>query len=187
MSMLPDLPGIYKIENTVDGKFYIGSAINLRTRRNRHFSELRKQTHYNTHLKRAFKKYGESSFRFIPILICEKDELFGYENQIIERLSPQYNIRTDCLTNRGIKWTTRNKNSLMALRTPKTKEQLRERSLVLIMNKLRKNPDTGIRQLPSGTFRVSSGLGNKHLGCFSTIEEARRVYLNHVTSKYGGG
>ena len=185
MLKLPDKPGIYRILNRLKGDFYIGSAINLRTRRNRHFSELKKGVHYNTHLQRAFNKYGQDAFNFEVLLICEPFELERYEKGYISMMNPVYNIRLDCTTNRGIKWTSRNENSLQALRTPKTQEQLGRRSLVLIMNRLKKNPNTGIQKQPSGKYRAMSGLGSvKHIGCFDTVEEARDAYLSYVNNKY---
>lgn len=64
-------PGIYKIVNKVNGKFYIGSAVNLRNRRHSHYNELRHNKHNNKHLQRAWNKYGEKNFEFIVIEIIE--------------------------------------------------------------------------------------------------------------------
>ena len=38
--------GIYKIENKVNGKVYIGQSIDIETRIKRHFRELRKGIHH---------------------------------------------------------------------------------------------------------------------------------------------
>lgn len=50
------------ILNLLNGKRYIGSAVNLKTRRQDHFSALRKENHDNSHLQRAFCKYGRNVF-----------------------------------------------------------------------------------------------------------------------------
>ena len=39
--------GIYKIINVINNKFYVGSAVDLKRRRTRHFSELRTGKHNN--------------------------------------------------------------------------------------------------------------------------------------------
>ena len=56
--------GIYKITNLVNGKFYIGSSIDLKRRKNRHFKLLRDNKHHSLHLQRAFNIYGEENFQF---------------------------------------------------------------------------------------------------------------------------
>ena len=59
--------GIYKIINVVNNKFYVGSAVDLRRRKTRHFSELRTGKHKNRHLQAAWSKYGEKSFTFVIV------------------------------------------------------------------------------------------------------------------------
>jgi|GEM_PF-4779364 len=56
--------GIYEIVNTLNNNRYIGSSIDIRNRKNAHFSSLRKGNHPNPHFQKAFNKYGESSFCF---------------------------------------------------------------------------------------------------------------------------
>ena len=55
---------IYKIVNIVDGKVYIGSAIDFEYRKNSHISTLRRNKHRNCHLQNAWNLYGEGCFRF---------------------------------------------------------------------------------------------------------------------------
>jgi len=56
--------GIYIIENKANGKIYIGSSVNLRTRWNKHLSDLRRGIHGNPHLQAAWNQYGEESFEY---------------------------------------------------------------------------------------------------------------------------
>jgi len=53
--------GIYKILNTVNNKFYIGSAVNLNSRFRTHKANLINNKHPNKHLQAAFNKYGANS------------------------------------------------------------------------------------------------------------------------------
>ena len=56
--------GVYRILNCVNGKFYIGSSINIEKRWNDHKYALANNTHNNKHLQNAWNKYGENNFKF---------------------------------------------------------------------------------------------------------------------------
>jgi group I intron endonuclease len=55
---------IYKIVNTVNGKFYVGSTTNTRERFRTHRNRLRRNRHHAPHLQAAWNKYGEAAFVF---------------------------------------------------------------------------------------------------------------------------
>ena len=55
---------IYKIRNLLNGKFYVGSAQDTRTRFRQHRRLLRKGAHHCKHLQNAWNKYGEELFKF---------------------------------------------------------------------------------------------------------------------------
>jgi group I intron endonuclease len=59
--------GIYKIINVVNNKFYVGSAVDLKRRKTRHFSELRNNKHSNGRLQNSWNKYGEQAFVFVVV------------------------------------------------------------------------------------------------------------------------
>jgi group I intron endonuclease len=59
----PSTQGIYKIINTANNKFYIGSSKQLNKRIIDHFSRLRNNTHKNKFLQKSFNKYREASFK----------------------------------------------------------------------------------------------------------------------------
>ena len=84
--------GIYEILNTTNGKRYIGSAVNLVTRWQLHRNGLLAGRHVNRHLQSAWNKYGEESFKFLPILTCAKSMLLFYEQQLLDKAKPEYNI-----------------------------------------------------------------------------------------------
>lgn len=62
---------VYKILNTVTGKYYIGSTNNLHKRKIRHLRDLRNEKHHNIYLQRSFNIHGENSFIFVIIAKCE--------------------------------------------------------------------------------------------------------------------
>jgi len=73
--------GIYKIINITNNKFYVGSAVDLKRRKTRHFSELRNRKHNNKHLQAAWDKYGEKSFIFVVVEELEADaDVLAVEN-----------------------------------------------------------------------------------------------------------
>jgi hypothetical protein len=63
--------GIYKITNTVNGKIYIGSAVNIPIRRNKHFSLLSRNIHPNQFLQNSYNKNGKDCFCFETIELVE--------------------------------------------------------------------------------------------------------------------
>ena len=67
--------GIYKIENTVTGECYVGSAVNLAERKSGHFSKLKQGKHHSAYLQRSFNKHGEEAFVFSALERCEREKL----------------------------------------------------------------------------------------------------------------
>lgn len=84
--------GVYKIENTINGKLYIGSAVNIKGRFAMHKSTLRKGSHANRYLQRAWDKYGEQAFKFTMLLYCSRDNLLMYEQRAMDMNNNLYNI-----------------------------------------------------------------------------------------------
>jgi len=85
--------GIYQIENQINGKRYIGSAVNLRTRWQNHLSALHRGGHRNRHLQRAFDKYGESVFLFTVLKYIEDFQmLIEREQYYFDTSKPEYNM-----------------------------------------------------------------------------------------------
>lgn len=78
------ISGIYKIQNKLDGKIYIGSAARLSKRLQEHRWYLNLGKHCNQKLQRAWMKYGEEAFEFSTLLICSKENLLDYEQRCID-------------------------------------------------------------------------------------------------------
>lgn len=76
--------GIYMIENSLNGKFYVGSAVNLKGRINNHRTRLNCNIHKNAHLQAAWSKYGAENFTFRTLLICKPDDLLFYEQRALD-------------------------------------------------------------------------------------------------------
>lgn len=63
--------GVYKILNKVNGKFYIGSSIDIEKRFKSHRTQLNRGIHNNTYLQNAWDKYGENNFDFLILEIVD--------------------------------------------------------------------------------------------------------------------
>ena len=75
--------GIYAITNVHNGMRYVGSAVNIRRRWNRHRKELQFGAHYNNHLQRAWDKHGQDAFIFSVIEECSRECLLDREQAAI--------------------------------------------------------------------------------------------------------
>jgi group I intron endonuclease len=72
--------GIYTITNLIDNKIYLGYTFYFNKRRSDHFDALRRNTHPNIYLQRAFNKYGTDNFKFEILVECKKDFLSSEEH-----------------------------------------------------------------------------------------------------------
>lgn len=88
------ISGIYQIRCLENGRVYIGSSINLKRRRNSHFSQLRRNVHYCFHLQRAFNKYGEESFVFEIVEECQVKLLIEKEQFWIDKIPQRMRFNT---------------------------------------------------------------------------------------------
>ena len=75
--------GIYKIENLVNGKMYIGLSSNIKQRWRCHKIDLNGNRHDNQYLQNAWNKYGIEKFKFEIIEECEITSLSKKEGHYI--------------------------------------------------------------------------------------------------------
>lgn len=109
--------GIYKITNTVNGKFYIGSATDLVKRRRSHLSSLKYGRHKNEKLQRSYDKHGKDSFEFETVLYCNAKDLIMYEQIVIDGFNPVtngYNIKPVAGSTIGYKHSNQSKSKMKA-------------------------------------------------------------------------
>ena len=88
-------PGIYKILNLKDGKFYLGSStMKILKRIQHHCCQLKKNNHKNKHLQNAWNKYGEENFEFIILENLEKNKCLEREQELLNQIGIDnlYNI-----------------------------------------------------------------------------------------------
>ena len=78
------MSGVYQIYNTVNSKRYIGSSIHIEQRFKEHLRNIRENKHVNAHLQSAWNKYGEHSFVFEEVELCEPDQCLKIEQEYID-------------------------------------------------------------------------------------------------------
>lgn len=186
MTTISKKSGIYQIVCSATGKFYIGSAVNLQSRRRVHLHGLRNNVHHSVTLQRAFNKYGEDAFTFEVLELVPVPLLIEREQYWLDKLKPfdpaiGYNINLTAGSRLG------------AEVSPETREKLRQANLGKKYGeetkrkhsehgKLRKHNDATkekVRQIRLGTKRSpetcerirESKLGHKQTE--ATIEKRR--------------
>lgn len=78
------ISGVYIILNKTNGKFYIGSSVHILHRWSLHKRQLKKRTHANIYLQRAWDKYGEDSFIFEIVEKCSQENCLDVENKWLQ-------------------------------------------------------------------------------------------------------
>lgn len=83
--------GIYKILNKCNGKYYIGSSIDIFKRFQTHKNALIKDKHHSRLLQRSWNSFGKDAFEFIILEECSKEIRLQKEQQYLDNLKPQLN------------------------------------------------------------------------------------------------
>src|SRR3990167_7388607 len=106
------ISGIYAIRNNINGKLYVGSTKSFKIRLKQHKSKLRHNVHCNNKLQHAWNKYGEDSFEFIRLIICDTNNLLMYEQRAIDiydSVKNGYNLNPTAKSSLGIKMSDEGK------------------------------------------------------------------------------
>jgi group I intron endonuclease len=78
------ISGIYKIINKTNGKYYIGSSINIKRRWSNHKDMLKRNIHPNSHLQSSWKKYGKDNFEFLIVETISPNLLVEVEQKYLD-------------------------------------------------------------------------------------------------------
>lgn len=119
--------GIYKIQNMLDGKIYIGQSYDVLQRFAHHLRRLRNNKHKNKHLQYAWNKYGEKAFNFEILEETQVKLLTEKEQHWIDKFDVKkygYNVCLVAQSSLGVK------------RNPETK-----RKIGMIVRKGREVPE----------------------------------------------
>jgi len=119
MDKIGKLSGVYTIQNKVDSKIYVGSAINIKWRKYVHLRSLNRGDHHSVKLQRAWNKYGEDCFLFSIVEVVEDKDLLIQREQIwIDKLKAYgrrgYNMVPLAGTNLGMVCSNETKKKIGA-------------------------------------------------------------------------
>jgi len=111
------ISGIYQIQSKIKPeRLYIGSAVNINNRWNRHRYILKFNKHDNNKLQRHYNKYGIDDLVFSIVAICNREDLkplngiIRPEQFFIWGYNPWFNIRPIAGSNLGLKQTETTRN-----------------------------------------------------------------------------
>lgn len=113
--------GIYKIENIVTKKCYIGQSKDIYHRWTKHKTALRSNTHCNRHLQSSWNKYGENSFDFSILKLCKQEELDYFEKLFIKKyntIENGYNLDAGGNGVQGFKHTKEQLEKMIKIQNP---------------------------------------------------------------------
>ncbi len=139
--------GVYAILCDVNGKYYVGSSINIGRRFQQHALELRMRRHISPKLRGSYNKYGATSLLAVALEYVDgsQTDLLQAEKQWIEKLDAVksgLNISEEPCGNRGIK------------RSPEIRKKLS--AAMLASNQI--NGRSASFQLVSPTGQIHSGV-----------------------------
>lgn len=150
---------IYKIENLLNGKVYVGqTSNNPKVREYNHFKELSRNKHKNTHLQNSFNKYGESNFKFTVLN-------YTTSKKVLDRMEDDYISHYDCLNpKKGYNLMSGGANGKHSLETRKKISEAKKGRCNPMYGKTGKlNPRYGKKHSIETLRRMSeSKKGNKH-------------------------
>ena len=76
--------GIYKIVNTTNGKYYVGSSCNIKQRWDDHKIRLQHNRHSNEHLQNSWNKYGKEQFTLVIVEDVSRENLLLIEQKYLD-------------------------------------------------------------------------------------------------------
>lgn len=160
----PKYAGIYYFKNNINGKYYIGQAVKLRTRLLHHMNNL-EHDRYDAPLYRAFKKYGIENFSW-GILDTFRDALSKEVKFKLDELEVKYIEEYNSYGKTGYNQTKGGDAGVLGLKqTEETKEKLK----IL-----------GERQTREQTVEQESWIKAKNINTGEIYISTRECYLMRI-------
>lgn len=138
------MKGIYKWENKINGKIYIGQSVNLSSRYNRYKSDSKKEKRKTDRpIDRAMKKYGFSNFDYEILCIIDESVQEFESKELLDKLEIYYISYFNSLINTGHGYNVESGGSLQKIKPKLTFEEklnlsrtLSSKTIILIQNML---------------------------------------------------
>lgn len=156
--------GVYKIINVTNGKAYVGSAVDVDSRRRNHLRELLLGKHHSKKLQNSWNKYGSDQFVFVVVeLVSDQLTLRSREQYWIDGFDCAkygYNILPMAGSMSNFKLSEETKRKISASKIGRTMSES-ARAGLLLANK-RKKQSLEQLQLRS-SFMTGRKPSEKHL------------------------
>lgn len=188
--------GVYVIENTINGRFYVGSTTNFSRRFRQHKHLLLGEEHPNPILQNSFDKYGRGAFQFRVLVVCDDEALQDTEQRFLDAwaaLPESYNISL-CVeaSRRGSTMPAHVKEILLKANLGRSQcetQKSRKRSSRALSGPEKANEYKGVTYNKSrGKFKSQIQYkGQRRQRRFDTAEEAAAQYNEWATELYGEG
>lgn len=190
---------IYRIRNLVDGKVYIGQAINFEKRKSRHLWELRSNRHKNEHLQRAWLSHGEHNFVFEIIEDgLPKNSLIAAEQKHIDAHNSfdwlmGYNKAPAAGSNLGLKYSDASRLKMSAAQKGRTfTDEARKRISATLTGKVQSSETIakrvakikGLERTPEWAARLSAA-HNARSGAQPLTAFGKTQFINDWAREYG--
>lgn len=186
--------GIYKITNKINGRYYIGSSINIKNRWNEHKRTLKQNKHDNDFLQKSWNKHGEESFLFEIIeYVLDLNKLLEREQSYLDLITydkkMSYNLCKTAGNMLGFKHSDEtkkkmsnsrigNKNSLGFEHNDETKKKMSnshfglkhdDKTIILMINKSKKDNLKSVKYKTKISDEIKTELLDKYSsGSYST-------------------
>lgn len=163
--------GVYMIRNRRNEHRYIGSAIDLEARFQKHRSDLRLGRHHAPYLQNAWRKYGESAFVFEVVIYCDPSLCLNYEQAIMDALRPEYNSRRKASSNLGIKYSPESCARISRALTGRPKSEEHRRKLA--------KPKSPLHRARLSLAHKGKGLSEDHRRKLSLARKGKPLSAEH--------
>jgi len=133
--------GIYKIENIINNKVYVGSSVSIEDRWIRHKTDLVKGKSCSIKLQNSYNKHGVENFEFSILEECEIDNLIEREQHYIDTYNSYnegYNCRPIANNSFGVKLSDETKEKMRESAIGKNKGKIRSDELKQHLSEINK-------------------------------------------------
>ncbi len=187
--------GIYKIQNALNGKLYVGSAVNFAKRFGQHLRLLRSGAHHSVKLQRAWNKYGSEAFSISEVeFVDDLEKLIEREQYWIERFDAVkfgYNMTPTAGSLRGMRMSSETKEMMSKAATGhiKSPEHRKSLSLVNTGKKMSDEARQKMREAKLGKKRAPHSLATRakmsaaRMGCKPSKETVSKMAASKLGKK----
>lgn len=112
-SWCKDRSGVYAFVNNLNGKYYIGSAVNLYNRLRDYHQPWYQKVHANDVIMRAILKYGMANFTILILEFTDPNGAVPAEQTWMDTYRPEYNVLTKAGNTLGYVHTEEDKPKIM--------------------------------------------------------------------------